>query len=171
MSEDNPTIEELHPLRIAKHQVHLSDRIQLADVLKWILAQTGKADVTITSFSISEEFLRRLVYLKHDGLVKSLNIVLDHKATNKTMMLWQMIRQVVEKCYLAENHSKILLVGGKEMKVAVITSQNLTRGNRYESIYITTDGSLYDYMSSRVAELITKSIPFDDLQRRPTETD
>ena len=96
MSEDNPTIEELHPLRIAKHQVHLSDRIQLADVLKWILAQTGKADVTITSFSISEEFLRRLVYLKRDGLVKSLNIVLDHKATNKTMMLWQMIRQVVE---------------------------------------------------------------------------
>ena len=67
MSEDNPTIEELHPLRIAKHQVHLSDRIQLVDVLRWILAQTGKADVTITSFSISEEFLRRLVYLRRDG--------------------------------------------------------------------------------------------------------
>lgn len=171
MSETAIQCEGLHPLKIAKHQVHLTDRVQLADVLKWILDQTGQADIAITSFSISEEFLRRLVYLKREGLVKSLNIVLDLKATNKTMMLWQMIRQVVEKCYLAENHSKILLVGGKEMKVAVITSQNLTRGNRYESIYITTDGSLYDYMSSRVADLIAKSIPFDDLQRRPTETD
>ena len=171
MSETAIQCEGLHPLKIAKHQVHLTDRVQLADVLKWILEQTGQADIAITSFSISEEFLRRLVYLKREGLVKSLNIVLDLKATNKTMMLWQMIRQVVEKCYLAENHSKILLVGGKEMKVAVITSQNLTRGNRYESIYITTDGSIYDYMSNRVADLITKSIPFDDLQRRPTETD
>ena len=81
MTEDNPTIEELHPLRIAKHQVHLSDRIQLADVLRWILAQTGKADVTITSFSISEEFLRRLVYLKRDGLVKSRTGDTTDKAT------------------------------------------------------------------------------------------
>ena len=171
MNEEAPTIDELHPLAIAKHQVHLSDRIQLADVLRWILEQTGCADVAITSFSISEEFLRRLVYLKREGLVKSLNIVLDHKATNKTMMLWPMIRQVVEKCYLAENHSKILLVGGKSMKVTVITSQNLTRGNRYESIYITTDSGIYDYMSGRVAELITKSVPFNDIQRRPTEED
>lgn len=29
MSEDNPTIEELHPLRIAKHQVHLSEKSSL----------------------------------------------------------------------------------------------------------------------------------------------
>lgn len=170
MNESAIQLEGLHPLEIAKHQVHLTDRVQLADVLKWILDQTGQADIAITSFSISEEFLR-LVYLKREGLVKSLNIVLDLKATNKTMMLWPMIKQVVEKCYLTENHSKILLVGGKKLKITVITSQNLTRGNRYESIYITTDGSIYDYMSSRVAELITKSIPFNDIQRRTTEED
>lgn len=171
MSETAIQCEGLHPLKIAKHQVHLTDRVQLADVLKWILDQTGQADIAITSFSIAEEFLRRLVYLKREGLVKSLNIVLDLKATNKTMMLWPMIKQVVEKCYLTENHSKILLVGGKELKVTVITSQNLTRGNRYESIYITTDGGIYEYMSGRVTELITKSIPFNEIQRGTIEAD
>ena len=51
----------LRPLSDTPHQAYLSNALQVADVLEWILSQVGKAVVWQTSFSISEEFLRRLL--------------------------------------------------------------------------------------------------------------
>ena len=133
----------LLPLCANGYQAYLSNALQVADVLKWVLSQTGAADVRMTSFSISEEFLRRIFFIEKEGLVRSLDIVLDFKATNKTLKLWPFIAQTVENCYLADNHSKILLVSNELWKVAVVMSQNLTRGNRYESGFITTDAAVF----------------------------
>ncbi len=74
------------------------------------LSQVGVAEVWQTSFSISEEFLRRLFFICRANKVSRINLVLDHKATNKTLKLWAFITQVIERTYLADNHSKILLV-------------------------------------------------------------
>lgn len=83
--------ETLRPLASTPMQAWLSDTLQVADILQWILDQTGPADIRITSFSISEEFLRRIYFIGRKGLVRSLDIVLDHKATNKTLILWPFI--------------------------------------------------------------------------------
>ena len=117
----------LKPLAENVNQAYLSDVLQVADLLAWILDQTGPAHVQMTSFSISEEFLRRIFFIEKEGRIKSLDIVLDFKATNKTLILWPFIEQTVENCYLASNHSKLLLVKGDNMCVAVVMSQNLTR--------------------------------------------
>ena len=92
----------LKPLAEKPFQAYLSNVLQVADVLEWILSQVGKAEVWQTSFSISEEFLRRLFFLERGGNVKRFNLVLDHKTTNKTLKLWTFITQVVEHTYLAE---------------------------------------------------------------------
>lgn len=42
-------------------------------------------------------------------VISRINLVLDHKATNKALKLWAFISQVIERTYLADNHSKILL--------------------------------------------------------------
>ena len=141
----------LLPLCANGYQAYLSNALQVADVLKWVLSQTGAADVRMTSFSISEEFLRRIFFIEKEGLVRSLDIVLDFKATNKTLKLWPFIAQTVENCYLADNHSKILLVSNELWKVAVVMSQNLTRGNRYESGFITTDAAVFDNLHQQLS--------------------
>lgn len=128
----------LKPLRDITTQGYLTNMIQVADVLEWILAQLGPSDVWQTSFSISEEFLRRLYFINKSGKVRDFHLVLDHKATNKTLKLWVFIDQVITKTYLADNHSKILLVRNEVGDVcSVMTSQSLTRGNRYESAIVT----------------------------------
>ena len=117
----------LRPLKETPFQAYLSNAVQVADILEWILAQVGIAEVWQTSFSISEEFLRRLFFITKDKRVTRINLVLDHKATNKTLKLWAFITQVIERTYLADNHSKILLVKSERGDtVSVITSQNLT---------------------------------------------
>lgn len=188
--------EILKPLKDTPFQAYLSNAVQVADILDWILSQVGVAEIWQTSFSISEEFLRRLFFICKDKKVSRINLVLDHKATNKTLKLWAFITQVIERTYLADNHSKILLVravGNKESEtgdsdksnskslisdshtvqtVSVITSQNLTRGNRAESAFISTDPSIFASLYAQIEDLITNhSVPLNELFRQRVEAD
>ncbi len=155
----------LRPLKETPFQAYLSNAVQVADILEWILSQVGIAEVWQTSFSISEEFLRRLFFITKDKKVSRINLVLDHKATNKTLKLWAFITQVIERTYLADNHSKILLVKSEAGDtVSVITSQNLTRGNRHESAFISTSPEIFANLYDQVNDLITNhSVPLHDL--------
>ena len=163
----------LRPLKDAPCQAYLSNAVQVADILEWILSQVGVTEIWQTSFSISEEFLRRLYFICKDKRVSRINLVLDHKATNKTLKLWAFISQVIERTYLADNHSKILLVKSqKGDMVSVVTSQNLTRGNRAESAFISTDPGIFATLFSQVNDLITNhSVPLNDLFRQRLTTD
>ena len=163
----------LRPLSDNPFQAYLSNAVQVADILEWILEQVGVAEVWQTSFSISEEFLRRLFFITKDKRVSRINLVLDHKATNKTLKLWAFITQVIECTYLADNHSKILLVKGDNgATVSVITSQNLTRGNRHESAFISTSPEIFANLYDQVNDLITNhSVPLHDLFRERIAAD
>ena len=155
----------LKPLATTPNQAYLTNALQVADVLEWILSQVGKAKVWQTSFSISEEFLRRLFFIEKGGMVSEFNLVLDHKATNKTLKLWSFICQVMKRTYLADNHSKILLVESEAGDtISVVTSQNLTRGNRHESTFISTDKAIFAALHDAVTDLIRNhSVPLNDL--------
>ena len=153
------------PLSECPLQAYLSNAVQVADLLEWILEQVGTAKVWQTSFSISEEFLRRLFFIEKSGKVSEFNLVLDHKATNKTLKLWSFMTQVIQRTYLTDNHSKILLVQAESgQTVSVITSQNLTRGNRHESAFISTDPAIFHTLHAQVDDLIKNhSVPLNDL--------
>lgn len=157
--------EILRPLKDAPFQAFLSNAVQVADILEWVLEQTGTAEVWQTSFSISEEFLRRLFSLKKKCPVSRFNLLLDHKATNKTVKLWSFIVQVVDSTFLADNHSKILLVKSADGDtVSVVTSQNLTRGNRAESAFISTSPEIFANLHAAVLDIIEyHSVPLNDL--------
>lgn len=165
--------EILKPLKDTPYQAYLSNAVQVADILDWILSQVGIAEIWQTSFSISEEFLRRLFFICKDKKVSRINLVLDHKATNKTLKLWAFITQVIERTYLADNHSKILLVKSESGKtVSVITSQNLTRGNRAESAFISTDPNIFASLYAQIEDLITNhSVPLNELFAQRITTD
>ena len=147
----------LQPLAKVPSQAYLTNALQVADVLDWVLAQVGRAEIWQTSFSISEEFLRRLYFLQKKRPVKAFHLVLDNKATNKTLKLWAFIDKVIADTYLADNHSKLLLIKADSGKVvSIITSQNLTRGNRNESALVTTDEGIFYTLYSQVNELMSE---------------
>ena len=168
MKRTSSMSDVVKPLSECSSQAYLSNAVQVADLLEWILEQVGKAKVWQTSFSISEEFIRRLFFIEKSGRVSEFNLVLDHKATNKTLKLWSFMTQVIERTYLTDNHSKILLVEADSgQKVAVVTSQNLTRGNRHESAFISTDPAVFDTLKTEVDDLIRNhSVPLYDLFRQ-----
>ena len=89
------------PLAEQSVQSALTNEVQIADILEWVLEQVGTSEVWQTSFSISEEFLRRLYFITR-----------------------------------------------------IITSQNLTRGNRNEAYIITTEAAVFDKFLAEVEHLI-----------------
>ena len=153
------------PLSDAPLQSALSNEVQIADILEWVLQQVGTAEVWQTSFSISEEFLRRLYFITRNGSASAIHLVLDFKATNKTLSLWTFIEQVISSTHLADNHSKVLLIYSKKGdKVTVITSQNLTRGNRNESYIVTTMPDVFDKFLKEIKYLIeNNAVPLSDI--------
>ena len=122
---------------------------------------------------IREKPYQAYLFIEKSGLVTRFNLVLDHKATNKTLKLWAFITQVITTTYLADNHSKVLLVKSERGEVvSIITSQNLTRGNRSESAVVTTDPDIFATLQSQIEDLIKNhSVPLNDLFSRAIAAD
>ncbi len=78
---------------------------------------------------------------RHPGM--RLEVIIDRKALQKTLILWRFISAVYDAVYVADNHSKILVIdAGAGRLAALVTSQNLTRGNRHESAVLSTDPNI-----------------------------
>lgn len=98
--------------------------------------------------------------------------MLDFKATQKTLILWPFIAQTVENCYLADNHSKLLVVKGDKTKAAVTMSQNLTRGNRFECGALCTLPHIVDNVLSQYLDIRNNlSVPFNEIYRGRVDSD
>lgn len=144
----------LKPLQEAPDQVYLGKRLHLAGLLSWIIDQTGPADVTVTTFSTSDDFLCSFRRLKEDALIKSSTLLCDMKATAKQLPLLRLMGNTFDNVHFAENHSKLMLVSNGVMNVSVITSQNQTYGGRNESTYITTSSPVFLKLREQLADII-----------------
>lgn len=154
----------IKPLSKAPLQAYLDNRIQLFDVIEQILSETGPSEIYISTFSTSEEFLRRIFRLRQQGWLTKATMLADLKASRKTVNLYTFISNAFDDVYLAENHSKVILIRNTKWMVSICTSQNQTRGNRTESGMITTDPRIYLDLMERFSEIVnTKAIQLDGL--------
>ena len=162
----NASIDDyLKPLASCPLQCYLTNTLQVADVVEWVLEQVGRATIWQTSFSISEEFLRRLFFISKSGKVDTIHLILDFKATQKTLRLWPFLTRIIEHTYLADNHSKVILIkSAAGQTVSIITSQNLTRGNRNESAIVTTDAAVFATFHASLTDIMKNhSVPLSEL--------
>lgn len=129
----------LKPLAQEPTQVYLGTEVHLLGLLSWILDQTGPAEVFVTTFSTSDDFLCGFKRLRDDGLIDHSVLLADFKASNKTRQLGALMRNAFDEVFFSENHSKLMLVKGGGLTVTVVTSQNQTYGGRVECTMISSD--------------------------------
>ena len=144
----------LKPLQSSSSQVYLGQGLYTLGLLGWILEQTDTANVTVTTFSTSDAFLCGVLNLRKRGLIKSSTLVVDVKASRKTLKLSRLMTEAFDVVKLSLNHSKIILVANDEWLVSVITSQNQTYGDRAECTFITTDGDVYLEINNMLNNLL-----------------
>lgn len=173
LKQQNKLINKiLKPLSDAPVQAYLDNRIQLFDIIEKILLETGEADIYISTFSSSEEFLRRIYRLKESGMIHHAVMLADLKASRKTQRLYTFISNVFDEVFLSENHSKVILIQNKKWCVSICTSQNQTRGNRIESGIITTDKAIFDTLIAQYTDIVQhKSVMLNGLFTRTNSED
>lgn len=159
-------IDILKPLKSAVTQPYFSNRLQIYDIIEWIINQIGPSDIDITTFSSSEEFVRRIFKLKQSGIVNTCRMIADIRAARKTLNIFSLLKIVFDDIRLAQNHSKVILLKSKDVSVAIITSQNQTRGDRFECGVITYDTDIVKYLQKSVNYLFDNSNKLDELISR-----
>lgn len=98
------------PLSNASTQYHLGTGLHTLGLLGWILKQTGRADVYVSTFSTSDAFLSGFLRLRRRKLINNATLVADLKVARKTVQLYRLMQSCFDHVFLGQNHSKIVLV-------------------------------------------------------------
>ena len=155
--------EQLKPLACAPVQAYFSSDFQLYHLLEFILQETGSGDVILTTFSVSEEFVRKLLQMKNSGLIHSLAIIADHRTAVKALRLSLFTNNIAEKLHLGNNHAKVVLLKNHNWQVSVVTSQNQTRGNRIECGMVCTMPEIFTSLENAIAREREKMIDANEV--------
>ena len=147
----------LRPLNKCATQTYLGTGLHTLGLLGWILQQTGRADVYVSTFSTSEAFLNGFLNLRKKQLIRHGVLLADLKASRKTVHLYRLMQSCFDSVYLGMNHSKIVLVQNDDNLVSVISSQNQTYGDRAECTMVTTDKEAYRDLYSGLREIVDKN--------------
>ena len=157
------------PLSDAHTQYHLGTGLHTLGLLGWILKQTGRADVYVSTFSTSDAFLSGFLRLRRRNLINNATLVADLKAARKTVQLCRLMQSCFDHVFLGQNHSKIVLVKTADFTVSVISSQNQTYGDRAECTMITTDMAAYYQLLAGLRGVVDKYLELNGLFQRLTE--
>ncbi|MDO4984404.1 MAG: C4-dicarboxylate ABC transporter [Prevotella sp.] len=162
----------LQPLNKQATQTYLGTGLHTLGLLNWILQQTGRADVYVSTFSTSEAFLNGFYNLRKKHLIGHSVLLADLKASKKTLHLYRLMQSCFDSVYLGMNHSKIVLVQNDSHLVSVISSQNQTYGDRAECTMVTTDQMAFYNLYSGLRDIVDKnSIQLNGLFNRIAERD
>ena len=160
----------LKPLSSCPLQSYLGKGLHTLGLLDWILKQTGRADVYVSTFSTSDAFLRGFFNLRKKGLIGHSVLLADLKASNKTVKLYREMQCCFDAVYLSMNHSKVVLVQNDSHLVTVISSQNQTYGDRAECTLVTTNQEIFYQQYCGFRELVdNNSIQLNGLFERLIE--
>lgn len=146
-------------------QVFFSEGFQLSDVIEWVLTQTGAASLLVSSFSVGDESLRKLHSLRQSGKIKSVTLVCDSRAMVKTRTLLSFMKGIASRVLVGNNHSKVVIADGAELSTVIVTSQNMTRGNRFEAGVVSADPSLVEDCREAFNDLITQAVEIYDADK------
>ena len=147
----------LQPLNKCASQCYLGTGLHTLGLLNWILQQTGRADVYVSTFSTSEAFLNGFFNLRKKNLIGHSVLLADLKASRKTLHLYRLMQSCFDTVYLGMNHSKIVLVQNDSHLVSVISSQNQTYGDRAECTMVTTDQMAFYDLYCGLRDIVDKN--------------
>lgn len=143
--------------------------IQLYNILDWVLQQTNKAHVTVVTFSISEEFIRKIYLLQKADLIADITVIIDFKAMQKTHKIEKFAGNVFSEMYYARTHAKLVLIQNENHKVAIVGSQNFTKGNREENGVVTNDINSFNTYIAEVVRIKASAAKYDysNIEKQP----
>ena len=126
----------------------------LFELIDYILDHIPPSHVTLSSFSMSEDSIRHLLYLKESGRILSLQGLFDPSARKTKTPLLYFAKEVFDSIGLLQNHAKIILFENGKRNLCVLGSANLGRNRRLEAGVIEADPKVFTFFLDHLKQAI-----------------
>lgn len=115
------------------------------ELLNFILAQTGPADVFLTTWKINDLSANNIFNLLRAGVIINLYTILEKRIPITSPTAKDTIVTNATNHLIADNHSKVIVVINDVWKVSVNGSANMTINPRIEAGVLSTVESVADF--------------------------
>lgn len=130
----------------------------LYELIDYILDHVPPSHVTITSFSLSEDSIRHLLYLKEEGRILSLCGLFDPSLRKTKTPLLYFALDVFDTIRLSPNHSKVVLFDNPHRPITLLASANLGRNKRMEVGVIDSDKKVFSFFLEQLNDAINQAV-------------
>lgn len=152
--------EDIGEIRQDKIKPFFSEGLwSMHDLLLYLLHITGKAEIWLSTFSISEAAIRALFTAGENGLIDRIHCLFDHTIPKNKLSLLFFAHNVVTDIAISANHSKIILLENDTWKVTVVSSANMTPNPRKEAGVLFTVPDVFDLYKAHLVRSISEGIP------------
>lgn len=127
-------------------------------VLGELLKVTGKAEVKVSSFSISETALRSFYRLTEQGAISGLQCLLDISVKRHKLGLLFFANNTGIEVSLVKNHAKLILIKNTSWSVVIVGSANLQENDKNETGVICTRADIYEYFENYFSTWFKKGL-------------
>ncbi|HIY88261.1 MAG TPA: hypothetical protein H9824_06115 [Candidatus Bacteroides pullicola] len=134
------------------------------EVLPSLLSAMGVADVRIATFSVSEDSLRPLFFLRDEGQINRLTLLLDYTVKRHKLDLLLFAAGFTPDIRIDACHAKVLLVENDVHRFGIVGSANLNQNHRWEAGVWFTSGPMYDHFSKQFNAAYADALPYDTLR-------
>jgi hypothetical protein len=138
----------------------------LIEVIDYLLHATGPANVDVSAWTVGGDDILRTEQMMKDGRILGIRWLMDASMTVRQPAYCAMI---VEKfgegsIMCTANHTKFVLIRNDEWNLAIRSSMNLNRNQRLETLEISDDRELAEFMATVCDAIFTQGLTLEQAQ-------
>ena len=146
-------------------------QFSLVDVVVALLAQTGPANVVLSTWTAAGSDIDFAMKLLADGRIKSMRFIVDYSFQSRQPAYCAALRERFgdDSIRVTKNHCKFVLILNDVWNLAIRTSMNLNENRRLENCEISDDPALAGYLKDFTDTLFGATAAGVGFSQKPSE--
>lgn len=131
-----------------------------ADLIAYVAAHTGPAELAFSSWGLSESAVSTLAQLKAAGLITRISAIMNHQSVTQRSDPLAQLGVIAERLTIHNCHAKAYVITNPDWAVSIVTSANMTKNPRIEAGVITEGRAVADFHLAWIEQALTYSGQF-----------
>ena len=144
-------------------------KFSLIDIIGHCLAETGPADVTISTWTAAQADMGFAYELMRRGEIRSLRMIVDFSFPTRQPEYCAALRERFgDECLrVTKTHAKFVLIRNSTWNIVIRSSMNLNENRRLESFEISDCAGMADFLEGVIRELFESQPAGKGFTNRP----
>lgn len=120
------------------------------ELLPILLNKIGPAKVMMSTFNVSEDFLRPVFFLIESGKITDIKLLIDSTVKRHKLDLLLFAFNITKNIRITSCHAKVLLIENEQWNIGIVGSANANQNARYEAGFFFTDSTNFNFFKTEI---------------------